>query len=100
MPTDRLRSVIAADLPALVKKRRHLHQTPELTDTEHIKSGFIQAELASMGIWIKAGLGNKGTGIVAHITPSDPEQAGRAAIGVRADIGALPIAEGTGKGYT
>ncbi len=99
MPTDRLRSVIAADMAALVQMRRHLHRNPELSDGEHNTSTFIQGELAGMGIWFKAGLGNKGTGILAHLTPSDPEQSHKPSVALRADIDALPITEATGKEY-
>ncbi len=99
MPTDRLRSVIAADIPALVEMRRHLHRNPELSDHEHATSKFIQHELATLGITFKAGLGNKATGVLAHIPPSNPDESAKPSIGLRADIDALPITEATGKPY-
>ena len=99
MPTDRVRSVIAADMPALIEMRRHLHRNPELSDGEHETSKYIQRELGTLGIAYKAGLGNKGTGVLAHITPSDPAQGDKPSIALRADIDALPITEGTGKPY-
>src|SRR5579862_8111997 len=99
MPTDRLRSLIESELPALVEFRRYLHTVPELSDNEHQTSQIIQRELGKMGIASKAGFGNKGTGVLAHIPPSDPGQSAKPSIALRADIDALPITEATGKPY-
>jgi amidohydrolase len=99
MSQDRLRSLIQAELPGLVEFRRELHKRPELSDHEHQTSKTIQSELSALGIAFKNGLGSKGTGIVAHIPPTDPKNAARPAVALRADIDALPITEGTGKPY-
>lgn len=99
MSNDRLRSLIAQELPQLVEMRRALHRRPELSDHEYETSKTIQGELTRLGISFKKGLGNKGTGIVAHIPATDPKNARKPAVGLRADIDALPITEATGKAY-
>lgn len=99
MPNDRLRGVIRAELPGLVELRRELHRHPELSDHEHKTSERIQRELKALKIQFKTGLGSKGTGIVAHIPPTDAANAGKPAVALRADIDALPITEATGKAY-
>ncbi len=73
--------------------RQDLHQHPELGLQEHRTSGVIQARLKAFGvdeIHVMAG-----TGVVGVIRG----QAGDDAIGLRADIDALPIHEETGKSY-
>ena len=73
--------------------RHDLHQHPEIGLQEHRTSGVIQAKLREFGvdeIHVMAG-----TGVVGVIRG----QAGADAIGLRADIDALPIHEETGKPY-
>jgi amidohydrolase len=100
MPTERLRSLIRAETPRLIELRRDLHRHPELSDRENRTSQVVQRELASLGIQAKSGFGAKGTGVVAHIAPTDPKNARSPAIALRADMDALPIHENTGKLYT
>src|SRR5262245_442438 len=85
MPNDRLRALIAAEVPALVECRRALHAKPELSDHEHETSKTIQRELAALKIAFKNGFGNKATGVVAHIPPTDAKNAGKPAVALRAD---------------
>lgn len=59
---------------------------------------MVQRELARLGIDFKAGLA-RGTGVVAHLPPTDPARAGMPAVALRADMDALPIEERTGKAY-
>ncbi len=85
----------------LVALRRELHTIPEIAYGEHKTSKALQRELSRLGIAHKAGMG-KGTGIVAHLPATTPHAntAGKAgAIGLRADMDALPIDERTGVPY-
>jgi amidohydrolase len=100
-----LASLIARELPGLVRVRRTLHRSPELSDREHRTGTFIQEELARLGIACKGGFGREGTGVVGYLpatgAPLCPKTGHGVAPGValRADIDALPIQEATGKEY-
>ncbi len=94
---------------ALRSFRRDLHAHPELCFEEHRTSERIAAQLAAWGIPVHRGLG--GTGVVGTIrgtggtketrstngeVPSaddDPAPVAERAIGLRADMDALPITE-------
>lgn len=91
MAQDRLRALIAEELPRLVEIRRDLHRHPELGYEELRTSGVVQRELTEAGVSFKAGLAG-GTGVAAHL----PGQAPRATA-LRADMDALPIIEQSGK---
>jgi len=73
--------------------RRDLHQHPELGFEEHRTSDLVAAKLAEWGIDVHRGLG--GTGVVGVLRRGN----GRASIGLRADMDALPILEATGHEY-
>ncbi len=74
--------------------RRDLHAHPELGFAEHRTSGVIQAKLAEFGVdEIITGLA--GTGVVGVIRGGASDRA----IGLRADIDALPIHEATGAAW-
>lgn len=88
-----LRRIIAEELPRLIDLRHDLHAHPELGYDEHRTSEVIHRELADIDIDFKPGLAG-GTGVVAHL-PGQSTQA----IGLRADIDALPIEEVTGLPY-
>ena len=76
--------------------RRHLHQHPELMFDVHETAAFVEDKLRSFGITdITTGIGK--TGVVAVIE-GKVNQSGRA-IGLRADMDALPITEATGLEY-
>ncbi|KIN64645.1 Amidohydrolase family protein [Sulfitobacter noctilucicola] len=76
--------------------RRHLHQYPELQFDEHETAKFVVDKLRSFGITdITTGIGQ--TGVVAVIEGRQTTS-GRA-IGLRADMDALPIMEATGLEY-
>ena len=68
--------------------RHDLHRHPELAFEEHRTSDMIAGLLGSWGWRVHRGLA--GTGVVAQMGQGAP------AIGLRADIDALPIAEATG----
>ena len=76
--------------------RRDLHRHPELGLQETRTSGVVQERLRSFGVdEVHAGLA--GTGVVGVIHGSQPAPpGGRGAIGLRADMDALPIHEETG----
>ncbi|WP_149746724.1 M20 aminoacylase family protein [Rhizobium sp. RU35A] len=77
-------------LPDLVATRRFLHQNPELGLSEFKTSDFIAEQLTAMGYEVTRGLGQ--TGLVATLKNGSSDRA----IGIRADIDALPILEETG----
>ena len=85
---------IKAHVPELVKIRRDIHAHPELGLEEHRTSALVAQTLRDWGIDITTGVG--GTGVVATIKGSGP---GQRAIGLRADMDALPILEDTGLPY-
>lgn len=95
--TSNLRDLIAAELPSLITIRHDLHAHPELMYEERRTSDLVQRELKAAGNEFKAGLAG-GTGVVAHLpTGGNGEQ--RKAVGLRADMDALPIEEQTGAVY-
>ena len=75
---------------ALTGWRRHLHANPELTLREKETSLYVQARLAELGVPFVAGVG--GHGIVATLTRGQSNHA----VGLRADMDALPIIESSG----
>ena len=84
---------IERDHEEMVSWRRDLHAHPELGFAETRTSTVIQERLRSFGV---DGLHNfNGTGVIAVIHGRDGEDA----IGLRADIDALPIAEQSGVSY-
>jgi hippurate hydrolase len=74
----------------LVAFRRDLHAHPEVAFEEHRTAGRIAAELERLGIEVHRGLAR--TGVVGTLRAGD----GTRAIGLRADMDALPIAEQNG----
>jgi amidohydrolase len=98
MSTDRLRSLIRAELPGLIEFRQDLHRHPELSNQERRTSEVLQRQLAALKIPFKYGIGG-GHGIVAHIPASDTRNNARKSVALRADMDALPITESTGKPY-
>jgi amidohydrolase len=82
---------IAAFHDDMTAWRRDLHQHPELALEEHRTSAMIQAKLKEFGVEeIITGMAR--TGVVGVIRGREPG----GAIGLRADIDALPIQEATG----
>lgn len=91
-----LRDLIARELPELFAIRRDLHAHPEIGYEEHRTSQVVQRELTKAGIDFKAGLAG-GTGAMAHIAAmtinARPQSSITSAVGLRADMDALPIQE-------
>ncbi|MDE2306450.1 MAG: amidohydrolase [Gammaproteobacteria bacterium] len=87
MPTFASIESILAEAPAIAALRRDLHAHPETCFEEHRTSDLIAARLAEWGIPVHRGLGK--TGVVGIVKNGS---SGRA-VGLRADIDALPITE-------
>ena len=77
----------------LVGWRQHLHANPELSLHEANTAAFVCARLAEMGIPFTSGFG--GHGVVATLSRGQSNRA----VGLRADMDALPITETTGLPY-
>ncbi len=69
--------------------RHRLHAAPELAFREHATADFVAEQLAAFGIAVDRGLA--GTGVVGTLRNGDGP-----AIGLRADMDALPILEANG----
>ncbi len=82
---------ILNDMPLFSEWRRHLHRHPELSFNEHETSKWIQQRLSELGIPYEAGLA--GTGVVAWLDNGNDNGEKGEALGLRADIDALPILE-------
>lgn len=89
MDNDLERIIELTDLatPYAVTARRYLHQNPELSEKEVNTQEFICQKLTDLGIeYIKM---KSGHGVIATIYGKDRTKA----VGIRADIDALPVAE-------
>jgi amidohydrolase len=65
--------------------RREVHKYPELGFQEHRTAQLVADTLRAMGLCVETGIGK--TGVVGHLGE------GRPAIGIRADMDALPLQE-------
>jgi hippurate hydrolase len=82
------------DLSERLKSWRHyLHAHPELSCAEAGTAGYVCAALQELGIPYAANIG--GHGVVATLT----REGSNRAVGLRADMDALPIEEATGAAY-
>jgi amidohydrolase len=85
---------IAAVTPEVVTWRHHIHANPELAFKEYETARFVAEKLRSFGLdEVHEGIG--GTGVVGVL----PNGAGTRAIGLRAELDALPVKEKTGLPY-
>jgi hippurate hydrolase len=85
-------AVTAVD--AQLRRWRHaLHRIPETAFTEHATSGYVATELRALGFDVVTGVG--GTGVVGSLTRGGSRQA----VGLRCELDALPIPEGSGLAY-
>jgi len=80
--------------PRIQRLRRHLHQYPELAFEEIDTAKVIAAELDSLDIKVKRGIGK--TGVVGLLKG---KRDGRT-VALRADMDALPLVEQTGLPFT
>lgn len=84
-------SALAADVVAW---RHHIHQNPELGFREHETARFVAGKLREFGLdEVHEGIG--GTGVVGVLRAGS----GSRAIGLRAELDALPVVEKTGLAY-
>ncbi len=88
-----MRELIAQELPDLIDIRHDLHAHPELGYQEKRTSGVVQRELAAAQIALAGGLAG-GSGVLGHL----PGRSAKA-IGLRADMDALPIQEKADRDY-
>ncbi|WP_291083179.1 M20 aminoacylase family protein [Hydrogenophaga sp.] len=77
-----------------VALRRDIHRHPELAFDEHRTSALVAQKLQAWGYAVTTGLG--GTGVVGQLRRGNS----RRAIGLRADMDALPIVEDSGADWT
>jgi amidohydrolase len=92
--TMKLNDSILANAPSIAALRQDIHAHPELSYEENRTSNLVAEQLARWGIAVHRGLGK--TGVVGTIVGNLPArvQAGKVgAIGLRADMDALPIVE-------
>ncbi|MBF6991422.1 MULTISPECIES: M20 aminoacylase family protein [Cupriavidus] len=92
-PTASLRQAVQAIAPEFVRIRHQIHAHPELAFEERRTSDLVAEQLAAWGYTVHRGLGT--TGVVGTLRKGD----GSKAIGIRADMDALPIQEQTGLAY-
>jgi hippurate hydrolase len=93
MQMNALREQVATVLPEMIALRHRIHQHPELAFEEHLTSDLVAERLAAWGYDVYRGLGR--TGVVGTLRHGS----GAKAIGLRADMDALPITEATGLPY-
>jgi amidohydrolase len=84
---EHLDDLIRALQPGLTALRRDLHAHPELAFSERRTADVVAARLEALGVELHRGLA--GTGVVATIRAGSSQRA----IGLRADIDALPLEE-------
>lgn len=73
-----------------VEVRRDIHRHPELAFEEHRTSSLVASSLRAFGLQVTEGIG--GTGVVGTLRSGSSDMA----IGLRADMDALPINEAVG----
>ena len=81
---------LAARAESLAALRRDLHAHPEMGFEEQRTSDIVAEQLAAFGIPLQRGLA--GTGVVGIVHGRDGGASGRA-VGLRADMDALPVQE-------
>ena len=69
----------------IIAWRRDIHMHPELGFQEHRTAQLVADALHAMGLGVETGIGK--TGVVGHLGQ------GRPAVGIRADMDALPLQE-------
>ncbi len=90
-PATALLAQAMALQPQLTQWRRDIHMHPELGFQEERTAALAASELAALGCEVSSGVG--GTGVVGKLGQ------GRPAVGLRADMDALPIQEANQVSY-
>ncbi|WP_233885285.1 M20 aminoacylase family protein [Paraburkholderia flagellata] len=93
MNTMAIPAAIAAIEDEMIALRHEIHAHPELGFEEFVTSDLVAQRLTEWGYEVHRGLG--GTGVVGTLKVGD----GKARLGLRADMDALPIHENTGLDY-
>jgi hippurate hydrolase len=88
---------IAALVPEMKAWRHHIHAHPETAFEETATSAFVAGKLSSFGLEVHTGLAK--TGVVGVLRCGGGESTALRAIGLRADLDALPIHEKSGAAY-
>lgn len=91
-----LERLLTDAMPDLIAARHDLHAHPQLAYQETFASQLIQKSLSEWGIPFQNGLAD--TGVVAWLEPPGARH-NLPAIGLRADLDALPITEESGLSY-
>jgi hippurate hydrolase len=89
-----LRQRLDAMTPEMTEWRRDFHAHPEIGYEEHRTSAIVADKLREWGIEVHTGLG--GTGVVGVLRGKRDAPGANRAIGLRADMDALPMTETTG----
>lgn len=84
--------------PEMTDWRRDFHAHPEIGFEEERTSEIVAQKLASFGIEVHRGLGK--TGVVGVLRGQGQSSGGNRAIGLRADMDALPMTEANTFGHT
>ena len=79
--------------PEIKKWRHELHAHPELGYEEEWTSNFVAEKLESFGLEIHRGMGTTGVVGVLKVANASLGGGGNKAIGLRADMDALPMTE-------
>ena len=82
--------------PEMLKWRHSIHSKPEIAYQEKDTSDFISKKLSEFGIEVHKGIGKTGVVGIIRGKNSNTERA----IGIRADMDALPMTEKTNLPYT
>lgn len=88
-PPDALAAAVTADMPALIKLYRDLHQNPELSGQEVKTAAKLAALVKALGFEVTTGVGK--TGVVA-VLKNGPGPT----LLIRTDTDGLPVVEATG----
>jgi amidohydrolase len=80
------RAALERELPAALELRRQIHSDPRVSGAEHDTAARLERELAGVVDFQRVA----DTGLVGRIGPRDG-----AAVGLRAELDALPVTEGT-----
>jgi amidohydrolase len=86
---QRLESSVSQHGPEVLKIRRHLHASPELSGNEYRTTALVAEHLAAAGIGFK--FGPDGRGIITEISGNSARNV--PVVAFRADLDALPILE-------
>ncbi|APT58076.1 peptidase M20 [Roseomonas gilardii] len=88
------REALAALQPEMTEWRRDFHAHPEIGFEEHRTSEIVARKLEEWGIEVHRGIGK--TGVVGVLRGRNAGAGGNRAIGLRADMDALPMEEANG----